>query len=132
MNKYDRRGFGQILLSALRLGIASPFPSFRDIVHGKAPSHEPSVGLISGALHDVNNLFRDVSKGKQMFSKEHAGKTGQDAITVFGEATGMAPKEIGNAARFGIDLASSKARPKSGTDYARGFTRGTTEKHVHQ
>jgi len=132
LNQDDRRGFGQRLLSASSLGIASSFLYLRDIVHGIATSHEPSVGLISGALHDVNNLFRDVAKGKQMFSKEHAGKTVQDAITVFGEATGMAPKAIGNAARFGIDLATGKARPKSAADYARGFTRGTTEKHVHQ
>ena len=43
---------------------------------------------------------------------------------------GKAPKEIGNAARFGIDLVSGKTKPKGVTDYARGFTRGTTEKHV--
>jgi hypothetical protein len=72
----------------------------------------------------VKNLTDDLKKGKKIFSRDLAGKTVGDAITVFGEATGRAPKEIGNLARFGIDVGTGKAKPKTWRDLQMGLTRG--------
>ena len=86
------------------------------------------MGLLSSSLHDVKKAATDISKGREAFSKAHAGKTIGDILTVFGEGTGMAPKIIGNATRFGIDLVNKQTQPKTAADYARGLTRGTTKK----
>jgi len=65
-------------------------------------------------------------------NKAHAGKTVADTLTVLGEATGMVPKTIANAARFGIDLVNKQTHPKSVGEVFRGVTRGTTKLRVEK
>lgn len=124
----DRRGWGTHVISATFLGLASSVLYVRDLVHAFATGHDPGVGLLSSPLHDVANVVRDARRGKEAFNRQHAGKTVGDALTVFGEATGMAPKTIGNAARFGIDLVNKQQHPRTGPEWLRGFTRGTAKK----
>ena len=128
LNTDDKRGLGQRLISGATMGISSSVLYLRDLVHGLSSGNEPGVGLLSSALHDVKKAATDISKGREAFSKAHAGKTVGDILTVFGEGTGMAPKIIGNATRFGIDLVNKQTQPKTAADYARGLTRGTTKK----
>lgn len=124
----DKRGWGAHALTAMVHGLTFGTVYVRDLTHSAITGHDPGVGLISSALHDAANLFRDVKKGKQMFNKENAGKLIGDALTVSGLAFGIAPKTIDNAMRFGIDLVNKQTRPKSASDYALGFTRGTTKR----
>lgn len=123
----DRRGWGAHALSAATLGLSSSVLYLRDFVHGLTHGHDPGVGLISSPLHDIANLGRDIAKGKQALSPQHAGKLVQDTITAFGEATGRLPKEVGNVARFGIDMANHQQNPRTPMDYFRGVTRGQSK-----
>jgi hypothetical protein len=132
LNTEDKRGWGAHLISGASMGLASSMLYIRDIVHGLASGHEPGVGLLSSVLHDQANLFRDIRRGKEAFNKQHAGKTVGDALTVFGEYTGMAPKTIANAARFGIDYVNKQQNPKNLSEWMRGPLRGTAKKREHK
>lgn len=127
LNQDDKRGAGQRLLSAGTMGIASSVLYLRDLVHAFTTGQEPGVGLLSSPLHDMANAVRDVKKGREAFNRAHAGKTVGDVLTVFGEATGMAPKAIANATKFGIDLVNKQQHPRNAREYVRGFTRGTAK-----
>jgi hypothetical protein len=128
----DKRGWGAHLISGATMGLASSVLYLRDLVHGLASGHDPGVGLLSSVVHDVANVARDLTRGREAFNRQHAGKTVGDVLTVFGEGTGMAPKVIGNAARFGIDLVNKQQHPRSASEWARGFTRGTAKKREHK
>ncbi len=124
----DHRTWGTAAIHALTLGMSSSVLYIRDLVHGLTDNHEPGVGLLSSAAHDVTKPFRDVAKGKTAFDRQHAGKTVGDILTMLGEVKGISPKVIGNASRFGIDLVNKQQHPKTAGDYFRGLTRGTMTK----
>jgi len=86
------------------MGLSSSVLYLRDLMHAFVTGHDPGVGLLSSPLHDVTNVLRDFKKGRESMNKAHAGKTVADTLAVLGEATGMVPKTIANATRFGIDL----------------------------
>lgn len=123
----DKRGWGSHLISGATMGLASSVLYLRDLVHGLASGHDPGVGLLSSVVHDFANVARDATRGREAFNRQHAGKTVGDVLTVFGEGTGMAPKVIGNATRFGIDLVNKQQHPRNASEWARGFTRGTAK-----
>ncbi len=126
----DRRGWGTHIVAGTFMGLSSSVLYLRDLAHAVITGHDPGVGLLSSPLHDVANLARDISHGKEAFSKQRAGKTIGDTLTVLGEGTGMSPKTIANAAHFGIDLVNGQTHPKSFTDWRMGVTRGKVEKRV--
>lgn len=128
----DHRSWGSRLISGATMGAASSVLYLRDLIHGAVSGHEPGVGMLSSALHDVNNLVRDIGKGRDALSKEHAGKTVGDLLTVAGESTGMVPKIVGNAARYGINVARGQEKPKSVADILLGATKGTQKRRVEK
>lgn len=125
LNQDDRRGWGRRAIDAGTMGIASSVLYLRDLVHAFTTGQDPGAGLITSPLHDLANTVRDIRKGKEAFNRQHAGKTVGDILTVLGEGTGMSPKIIGNATRFGIDLVNKQVKPKGAAEYFRGITRGT-------
>lgn len=124
----DKRGWGTHAFTAAAGGLASSVLYLRDITHSLLHGYDPGVGLLSSPLHDIKNLVNDVKKGKKMFSKENAGKLVGDFTTVFGEFTGLAPKEVGSLLRAGVDLQSGQAKPKTMKDWQLLLTRGSTKK----
>ncbi len=128
----DHRGWGQRLISGATMGAASSVLYLRDLIHGAVSGHEPGVGMMSSALHDVANVFRDMAHGREALNKQHAAKTVGDFLTVTGEATGMMPKIVGNAARYGINVASGQEKPKSVADVLLGATKGTQKRRVEK
>ncbi len=128
----DRRTLGQQAASWITLGMSSSVLYMRDFIHGLTSGHEPGVGLLSSAGHDAATAVKDLLKGKEAFSKQHAGKTVADILTLLGEAKGVSPKVVGNAARFGIDLVNKQTHPRSATEVFRGVTRGTTKLRVER
>ncbi len=128
----DRRTALQRLASGLTLGMSSSVLYLRDLVHGLTAGHEPGVGLLSSAGHDTATAVKDLLKGKEAFSKQHAGKTVGDILTLLGETKGVSPKVVGNAARFGIDLVNKQTHPRSASEVFRGVTRGTTKLRVEK
>ena len=127
----DRRGWGEHLAFAAANGLASSFLYARDIVHGLTTGSDASVGLISSMLHDVVKGVKAPEK-HNAFTKQQLGKTVGDTLTMLGHTTGMAPKTIDNATRFGIDLVNGAANPHSAGDWLRGITRGTTKERVQK
>jgi len=128
----DRRTLGQQAASWITLGMSSSVLYMRDFIHGLTSGHEPGVGLLSSAGHDAATAVKDLLKGKEAFSKQHAGKTVADILTLLGEAKGVSPKVVGNAARFGIDLVNKQTHPRSAAEVFRGVTRGTTKLRVEK
>jgi hypothetical protein len=124
----DRQGYGTHMTKAAVRGLSSSFLYLRDLAYGITTSHDASIGLLSSPVNDTMKSVRDVMKGRAAINRQHAGKTVQDFITTFGEASGMAPKEFANIARFGIDYANREAHPKAVSDWLRGLTRGTEKK----
>jgi hypothetical protein len=128
----DRRGWGTHLLAATGMGLSSSVLYLRDLMHAFTTGQDPGVGLLSSPLHDATNMLRDFKKGREGMNKVHAGKTIADTLTVLGDATGMVPKTIANAARFGIDLVNHQTHPKGPSEVFRGATRGTTKLRVEK
>lgn len=124
----DREGFGTHMAKAAVKGTASSFLYLRDLAYAFTTGHDPSVGLLSSPLHDAQKSINDITKGRAALNRTHAGKTVQDFVTTFGEATGLAPKVFANIARFGIDYANRQQRPKAVGDWFRGLTRGEIKK----
>jgi len=128
----DRRGWGTHLAAGAFMGLSSSVLYLRDLMHAFVTGHDPGVGLLSSPLHDVTNVLRDFKKGRESMNKAHAGKTVADTLAVLGEATGMVPKTIANATRFGIDLVNKQTHPRSVGEVFRGVTRGTTKLRVEK
>lgn len=128
----DHRTWGSRLISGATMGAASSVIYLRDLVHGLVSGHEPGVGLLSSAAHDVGNVFRDATRGREAFNRQHAGKTIGDLITVTGEATGMAPKVVGNAARYGINVYNRQEVPRNISDVLLGVTKGSQKRRVEK
>jgi len=122
----DKRGWLEHAATASLLGLSSSVLYLRDVVHGILSGQDVGVGLISSPLHDVVKAAKDLGR-KDAFTKARMGKTMGDTLTAFGHGTGMAPKTIDNAIRFGIDLVNQQAHPKSVGDVLRGVTKGTTQ-----
>ena len=128
----DHRTWGTKLISGATAGAASSVLYLRDLVHGAISGHEPGVGLMSSALHDTANVFRDVARGRDALNRQHAAKTVGDLLTFGGEATGMMPKIVGNAARYGISVKQGQEKPKSIADVLLGITKGTQKRRVEK
>lgn len=130
----SRDGWLTYLAKAGVRGTAASVLYLRDLAYMATTDHDPSVGLISGPLHDLRNAINDIKQGQYAVNRQHAGKMVQDLLTLTSEATGLVPgaKEMANAARFGIDYVNKQARPKEISDWLRGLTRGQTEKRVEK
>lgn len=120
------------LASAATGGAASSVLYARDLIHGLVTAHDPGVGLLSSASHDFAKFYRDLSHPTKSLSREHAGKTVQDTITILGDVTGMFPKVIGNAARFGLDVFNKQQHPRNPWEGIRGITQGQSERRVER
>ncbi len=112
------------ILSGATMGLSSSVLYLRDLMYGLTTGHDPGAGLVSSALHDAANFARDVRRGRDAFSKQHAGKTVEDTLTLFGEATGRFPKTAARATRFGIDVATGQQKPKTPVEWMRGLAHG--------
>jgi hypothetical protein len=128
----DRRGWGTHLIAGTFMGLSSSVLYLRDLMHAFVTGQDPGVGLISSPLHDMTNMLRDFKRGKEAMNKQHAGKTVGDTLTVLGHATGMAPRTIDNAIRYGIDLVNHQARAKAPSDVLLGVTRGSEKRRVER
>lgn len=128
----DHRTGLERLLHATLTGVSASILYARDIAYGIATDREPSVGLASTPLHDFKNLVHDLKQGKKMMDREHAGKTVEHFITMFGDVTGMGPKIVGHATRFGIDTLSGAQRPRTPADIFIGTTKGTMKRRIER
>jgi hypothetical protein len=128
----DRRGWGTHLATGAFMGLSSSVLYLRDMMHAFVTGQDPSAGLIGSPLHDIANTMRDFKKGRAALDRQNAGKTVQHTLTTFGDMTGLAPKTIDNAIRFGIDLVNKQAHPKGIRDVIQGVTRGTEKKRIEK
>lgn len=127
---FDDKKKGGLIGHALAFSLgtaASTFIGIRDLAYGLTHGTDPQTGLLSSPLHDVSQLLRDVKKDRPL-NKQKAGKLVEDAITVFGDATGMGPKHVGTAAHYGIDVLTREQRPKGLGDVYRGVITGHQQK----
>lgn len=128
----DRRGWLYHAAAATGMGLSTSWLYLRDLMHAATTGDDVSVGLVSSPLHDIKNNFHDIAKGSKAFNRQNAGKTVGHVLTTLGDLTGMAPKTIDNAVRFGIDLVNHQAHPKGVGDVFRGVTRGTEKRRIEK
>lgn len=121
----DKQGFIRRGAGILAKGISSSFIGARDLVHGFASGHEPSVGLLSAMFHDIENVQKDIAKGGVSMDKQHAGNTIMHTLTFFGDMTGLVNQSEGRALKYVIDYATGQQKPKSGSDVVRGLHHGS-------
>jgi hypothetical protein len=127
----DKRGWGAHALSFALGTAASTFIGLRDMVYGLTHGRDPQVGLLGSPLDDVKRLVGDATKHRPL-DKANAGKFVQDTITVVGDATGMAPKHVGTAIRYGIDVLNKVQKPKTAGDVFRGVVSGQQTKRTER
>jgi len=127
----DKRGALAHALAFTLGTAASTFIGIRDLMYGLTHGQDPQAGLMSSPLHDVSNLIRDAKKNHPL-DKQNAGKLVEDAVTVFGDATGMGPKHVGAAARYGMDVWNKQQRPKTAGDVYRGVVSGNQSKRTER
>jgi hypothetical protein len=127
----DRRGWGTHALSFALGTAASTFIGLRDMIYGLTHGRDPQVGLLGSPLDDVKRLVGDATKHRPM-DKVNAGKLVQDAVTVFGDSTGMGPKHIGTAIRYGMDVYNGIQKPKTAGDIYRGVVSGNQTKRTER
>ena len=127
----DKRGALAHALAFTLGTTASTFIGIRDLMYGLTHGQDPQAGLMSSPLHDVSNLIRDAKKNHPL-DKQNAGKLVEDAVTVFGDATGMGPKHVGAAARYGMDVWNKQQWPKTAGDVYRGVVSGNQSKRTER
>jgi hypothetical protein len=113
-------------------GLASSFLYFRDLAHGISTGQEASVGMASTPAHDISSVFKEAIHPSKSMDRQHAAKTVSDWLTVFGEATGMFPKQAAKVVRFGLGTRLGTEHPKGPGDVAVGLMRGTAKRRVER
>lgn len=119
----DHQGLGQKALGIVLQGLTNSIIGVREMSWAFGHGQEPSAGLISGPLHDLANLKRDVFKNRP-FSKEHIGSLIQNTLTAYGDLRGTMPKPIARAIRYGVDVSTGQQRPRGFGDWYRGLISG--------
>lgn len=128
----DRRGWGTRAFMATLGGVASSFLYFRDFIHGAVTGQEPSIGMATTPAHDFSNAFKETLHPVKSMDRNHAAKTISDFMTVFGEATGLMPKQVAKVVRFGLGTKLGTEHPKSPADVAVGLMRGTSKRRIER
>lgn len=119
----DKKSFGMHALGFVSTTLAQTIIGIRDLSYGLTHGREPQVGLTSGFFQEIANVFHDLQKPHPL-SKQNAGKFVEDTITTFGDLTGVGPKPIARAVRYGLDVENNQQRPKTGGDIFRGVISG--------
>ncbi len=128
----DRRGWGQRALYGIIGGMANSFLYFRDLAHGVTTGQEPSIGMATTVAHDFTNVFKEVAHPIKALDRNHAAKTVSDFITAFGEATGLAPRQVAKVVRFGLGNTLGTEHPKGPQDVGVGLMRGTAKRRIER
>lgn len=123
-------GLGHLALATVLQGLTNSIIGVRDIAWSLGHGQEPSTGLLSAPLHDMANLKRDITRGAP-FSREHAGKMIQDTLTVMGDLSGVSPKPVARALRYGHDVVRGVQHPRTLGDVYRGLASGQQELRSH-
>jgi hypothetical protein len=84
--------------------------------------------MVGTAYKEIADVYRDLGKD-QPWSREHAGKTVQDGMTMIGLLSGIPLGQAGKAAHFGIDVKSGLEKPKGPWAWGVGLRYGTTKNH---
>lgn len=111
--------------------LAQTIIGLRDFTYGLTHGREPQVGLASGLFQELTNVFHNMQKPHPL-SAANAGKFVGDAIAAVGDMTGVGPKPIARAARYGIDIANKRQTPRSGTDVWHGVMTGQQKLRVER
>jgi hypothetical protein len=125
----EHESWGKWGAKMLLQGVSSSFPLVRDIVYAAVNGRDPSFGLISTAEKVGTDIFRDLDRGKEAFSKPHAGKLIRDGVTALGALTGTATAPMGKAAEYAYDYAKGMEHPKGPWGVATGLRFGQGKGH---
>lgn len=117
--------WSMIALKALAYDLASSWPILRDVVNAAMGGHDPSVGVYSTGIEDLNNMLSDIKRGKVSMDPSHAGRTIRHFNDLFGLATGLTNGEIGKLSEYLTNVNKGVEHPRGAGDIYRGIRHGT-------
>jgi hypothetical protein len=126
----DRRGFLAKSLDFILQATTNSIIGIRDVSWAFEHGEDPSAGLLSAPLNDARNALRDALN--HPLSRQHAGRFLQDSLTVLGDLTGLSPKPIARAARYGTDVALGVQQPHNLADVYRGLSSGQQRPRIER
>jgi hypothetical protein len=124
----EKDTFESVAGKSLTAGVAAPWVIAREAVHAMTHKSDPMLGIGSGELKMLTDLYRDVTRKDFGLDKARLGKTVKHANNMLGLTTGVTNAEIGNLLEYLIDINSGKAKPKAVSDWWRGIRRGVVDK----
>lgn len=125
----DRRGFLAKSVGFMLQALTNSILGVRDFAWALGHGKDVSAGLLTAGPQDVLNALRDLQKNRP-FSRQHAGKLIQDSLTAFGDVSGMSPKPVARALRYGHDVARGVQHPHSVADWYRGLASGQQRRRI--
>lgn len=120
----EKDSWGMKAAKGLGMGLSSSTIGVRDMVRPIINARDPQAGMIPTGMKSVSDMARDISKGKNMLDREHAGKLVKDLFILGGVATGLTNAQEGRMAEYMIDVMSGKQKPRTIPDWIHGFTVG--------
>lgn len=125
MTNDEKESWGKKAAKGLVRGMASSWIGIRDIAQAALSGHDPAAGLMATTAKAATDLYRDLAKGKETFSKQHAGNIIQHAFTAFGALTGLTNAQEGRTGKFIYNYATGQEKPKGVGDWWHGLRTGT-------
>jgi hypothetical protein len=127
-DKKHKESWGWWATKGIAHTLASGFVGVRDLASAFTSGRDPQSGMVGTAYKEIADVYRDLGKD-QPWSREHAGKTVQDGMTMIGLLSGIPLGQAGKATHFGIDVKSGLEKPKGPWAWGVGLRYGTTKNH---
>lgn len=125
----EKDSWGMKAAKALGMGVSSSFIGVRDFTRAFINLRDPQAGLIGTTLKAGTDLGRDLSHGKQAFTKDKAGNLIKHTFALTGVLTGLTNAQEGKALEYLYRYYQGMEKPKGPWDVSVGLRFGKTDKH---
>lgn len=125
----EKDSWGKKAAKGMALGLSSSFIGVRDFVHAMVNFRDPSAGLAGTSMKALSDVGHDLSRGKAVLNREHAGNLIKHTAALTGVLTGLTNAQEGRAAEFLYRYSQGLEKPKGPWGSLVGLRYGTLDKH---
>jgi hypothetical protein len=125
----EKDSWGMKAAKTLAMGVSSSLIGVRDFLRAAINVRDPQAGLAGTTLKAGTDLARDLSHGKQAFTREKAGNIIKHGFAATGVLTGLTNAQEGRALEYLYRYSQGMEHPKGPWDSAVGLRYGKTDKH---
>jgi hypothetical protein len=129
MTNDEHESWGKKAATTVAMGVSSSFIGVRDFVRAVVNVRDPQAGLLGTTFKTGTDLARDLSKGKEAFTKDKAANILKHTFALNGVLTGLTNAQEGKLAEYIYNYAQGREKPKGPWDALVGARYGTTDKH---